>query len=37
MGFEAALVRPIVGDHASMLEALRRLGEDVKPLLSARQ
>ena len=37
MGFEAALLRPIVGDHAAMLDSLRRLGEDAKPLLSARQ
>jgi len=35
MGFDAALLRPIVGDHAAMLEALRRLGEEVKPLLAA--
>lgn len=31
MGFETALVRPIVGDHGAMLASLRRLGADVLP------
>ena len=32
-GFETALLRPIVGDHALMLDALRRLGEEAIPML----
>lgn len=33
MGFEMALLRPIVGDHALMLDSLRRLGAEVIPKL----
>ena len=33
MGFGTALLRPIVGDHALMLDSLRRLGGDVLPQL----
>jgi alkanesulfonate monooxygenase SsuD/methylene tetrahydromethanopterin reductase-like flavin-dependent oxidoreductase (luciferase family) len=33
MGFGTALLRPIVGDHAVMLDSLRRLGGDVLPQL----
>jgi alkanesulfonate monooxygenase SsuD/methylene tetrahydromethanopterin reductase-like flavin-dependent oxidoreductase (luciferase family) len=32
-GFESVLVRPITGDHAQMLDVLRRLGGDVIPQL----
>ena len=32
-GFDTTLVRPIVGDHAMMLDTLRRLGADVIPQL----
>lgn len=35
MGFETALLRPIVGDHALMLDSLRRLGDEVIPELRA--
>jgi alkanesulfonate monooxygenase SsuD/methylene tetrahydromethanopterin reductase-like flavin-dependent oxidoreductase (luciferase family) len=35
MGFGTALLRPIVGDHAAMLDSLRRLGGDVLPRLRA--
>ncbi len=31
MGFETTLVRPILGDHALMLDSLRRLGAEVIP------
>lgn len=33
MGFEMALLRPIVGDHAQMLDSLRRLGGEAMPRL----
>ena len=33
MGFGTALLRPIVGDHAAMLDSLRHLGGDVLPQL----
>lgn len=35
MGFDGVLVRPIVGDHALMLDSLRRLGAEVVPELRA--
>jgi alkanesulfonate monooxygenase SsuD/methylene tetrahydromethanopterin reductase-like flavin-dependent oxidoreductase (luciferase family) len=35
LGFPASLVRPIVGDHAAMLDSLRRLGAEVLPELRA--
>ena len=33
LGFDTVLVRPISGDHAQMLDVLRRLGGDVLPRL----
>ena len=35
MGFDHALVRHIVGDHALMLRSFERIGKDVLPRLHA--